>query len=595
MMNIFLKEKEIVQKQILALKANSRRLTVLRIISFMMGVLGLYFLVEINLGVSIAVLVFFFGWLFYFAVRHQRNSDKIEVLKVRESLCAKELKAGKGDYRDFETGVQYKPEGHSFAADLDLLGKGSLYQMFCRAASPRGKQLLAERLLHPFQSKTKIRNTQQAVDELKNKPEFILDFLTEVHRQCNATTEEDALTLWAAEQPNAFMKPIFKPLLIVIPLLSIALLILNIAGVISFMGLAMYLVFVPLTISGVLLRRINAIHSRLSKQAVRLKAYATMIERFEQENWASEEFLAMMQRMKHKKMLASEQMRALSGILDRFDYRLNMLMGFVLNALLLWDLQIVHQLEVWKKQSGHKLHDWLEVMHEMEMLISQGLFHYHHPEFVIPTMTDKHVLVAEKAGHPFLSADKRIGNDITFADWSKFKIITGGNMAGKSTYLRTIGINLVLAMTGNAVCAQKFVFHPVTLITSIRTDDSLQENESYFYAELKKLQAIIRRLEKGEKLFLLLDEILKGTNSRDKLSGSTALMRQLMNFSCAGAVATHDVSLGKLEQEFPENIKNYCFEIEIKNNVLHFDYTIQPGVAENMNAVFLMKEMGITV
>ncbi|MDZ7776057.1 MAG: hypothetical protein U5L09_10915 [Bacteroidales bacterium] len=173
--------------------------------------------------------------------------------------------------------------------------------------------------------------------------------------------------------------------------------------------------------------------------------------------------------------------------------------------------------------------------------------------------------------------------------------MTGGNMAGKSTYLRTVGINLVLAMSGNVVCAQKFRFSPVTLITSIRTDDSLQENESFFYAELKKLQDIILRLERGEKLFLLLDEILKGTNSRDKLHGSRALLQQLLTYYASGAVATHDIALGDLEKDFPENITNHCFEIAINDNALQFDYKLRRGKAENMNAVFLMKQMGITV
>jgi DNA mismatch repair ATPase MutS len=179
--------------------------------------------------------------------------------------------------------------------------------------------------------------------------------------------------------------------------------------------------------------------------------------------------------------------------------------------------------------------------------------------------------------------------------FGQFRIITGANMAGKSTYLRTVGINLVLAMTGSPVLANSFVFSPVDVFTGIKTSDSLQAGESYFFAELKRLKEIIVQLEKGKTLFVILDEILRGTNSADKQKGSKALIRQLIQMKASGLIATHDLALGELADFFPENIKNQRFEVEIENNELKFDYLLKEGISQNLNATSLMKKMGITL
>ena len=188
-----------------------------------------------------------------------------------------------------------------------------------------------------------------------------------------------------------------------------------------------------------------------------------------------------------------------------------------------------------------------------------------------------------------------VKNDIEFTEYPYFLIITGANMAGKSTYLRTIGVNFVLACMGAPVCADSLRFTPSNLVTSLRTSDSLNDNESYFFAELKRLKMIIDRLESGEKLFIILDEILKGTNSVDKQKGSIALVQQFIRLQSCGIIATHDLLLGSLEQTFPQHIKNYRFEADITNDTLTFSYRLKEGIAQNMNATFLMKKMGITL
>ena len=194
-----------------------------------------------------------------------------------------------------------------------------------------------------------------------------------------------------------------------------------------------------------------------------------------------------------------------------------------------------------------------------------------------------------------MDRNKCVRNGISIEKRPFFIIITGANMAGKSTYLRTVGINYLLACIGAPVWAKQMEIFPARLITSLRTSDSLTDNESYFFAELKRLKLIIDKLQAGEDLFIILDEILKGTNSVDKQKGSFALIKQFMSMNANGIIATHDLLLSSLANSFPKNIRNYCFEADITNNELTFSYKMRDGVAQNMNACFLMKKMGIAV
>ncbi len=296
-----------------------------------------------------------------------------------------------------------------------------------------------------------------------------------------------------------------------------------------------------------------------------------------------------------KSELPSEATRKLSAILDAFEARNNMLMGFLLNFLFLWDIIQVMRTERWQAVHREELPKWLEVLAETDAHCSLANFHFNHPGSIFPGINDDgSLLTAKSLGHPLVSVNSRVDNPASIPGWGHFTIITGANMAGKSTYLRTVGVNLVLAMAGSAVIAEEMTFYPASLVTSIRTRDSLQKSESYFYAELKRLKYIIGRLQEGDRLIILLDEILKGTNSRDKQSGSIALLEKLLRFNASGFVATHDLALGELESQYPDQVVNKSFEVVIENDLLVFDYKLKDGIARQMNATFLMRKMGIT-
>jgi len=358
----------------------------------------------------------------------------------------------------------------------------------------------------------------------------------------------------------------------------------------------MYVILIPLGISWKNFKKVNIIHKQLGKKTTLLNKYSDLLKILERQTFSSDYLKNILSEIHHNNESPSKVLKKLAKISSAFDNRLNMLIGILLNVFFLWDLLQTIRLNQWKKKYGKLLPKWFEIISEFDALISLANFHYNHPENKFPTISEKEFFIdAQELGHPMILKPHRIDNDIKFNAWKNFVIITGANMAGKSTFLRTLGVNLILASTGTSVCAKHFEWSPVDVFTSLRTKDSLDKNESYFFAELKRLKIIIDRLNNNQPLFIILDEILKGTNSKDKQSGSMQLIEQLIGLNASGIIATHDLILGELIKTYPENIINKCFEVEIVNDKLVFDYKLKDGISQNMNATFLMKKMGITI
>jgi DNA mismatch repair ATPase MutS len=276
------------------------------------------------------------------------------------------------------------------------------------------------------------------------------------------------------------------------------------------------------------------------------------------------------------------------------DENLNLIVSAILDGLLMFNIHLLIAVEKWRLKYRNLIPEWFAVLAEFDALSGLAAFSFNNPDFVFPEVqTGDYLLIAEKVGHPLISRDTCVTNDFEIRGWKQFFIITGANMSGKSTFLRAIGTNYILAMIGAPVFAGKFIFSPIEIHSSIRTKDSLVKGESYFYAELKCLKEIIQELENGHIKLILLDEILKGTNSSDKQSGSIALIKQLMKYNVVGIFATHDIAISELIKIYPDHIRNLCFEISIENDRMEIDYKLRPGVCRNLNASYLMKKMGI--
>jgi DNA mismatch repair ATPase MutS len=292
---------------------------------------------------------------------------------------------------------------------------------------------------------------------------------------------------------------------------------------------------------------------------------------------------------------AGDNIASLGRLITALDNRNNFLLVGFLNGLFMWDLRFAISLEKWKEKYHSQMGLWFNILGEADTIASFGTFYFNNPGFVFPVIRhDETRINARGIAHPLLPETERVSNDILIEKAGKINLVTGSNMAGKSTYLRAAGVNMVLAMAGAPVCAESFEFHPLPLYTSMRIGDSIQSRESTFYAELKRLKQIIEASEK-EEILILLDEILKGTNSKDKLTGSRALIIQLIKNRASGIIATHDLALGDMEPLYPGNIKNYSFEVNIENEQFTFDFKLNEGICKTMNATQLMKKMGITI
>ena len=235
----------------------------------------------------------------------------------------------------------------------------------------------------------------------------------------------------------------------------------------------------------------------------------------------------------------------------------------------------------------------MDLVGELDTFVSMANYRYNHPDFVTPEISDDTLLRGEEIGHPLLVSARCVTNDFEVSRLHQFYIVTGANMAGKSTFLRAVGVNLVLACCGSVVRASSFRFQPMRIFTSMRTVDNLAKGTSYFHAELLRLKQLVETAQNEEKLFIILDEILKGTNSRDKLNGSRRFLQKLLSLPIAGLIATHDLELGELADAFPHNYFNRCFEITHTDDDIAYDYKLKEGVSQNMNASILLEQMGL--
>jgi DNA mismatch repair ATPase MutS len=319
-----------------------------------------------------------------------------------------------------------------------------------------------------------------------------------------------------------------------------------------------------------------------------------LLKSFDNEVFTSKELNDIKSGISGKKHSASVSVKKLSRLIQAFDSRMNILAGFILNGLLLWDYHCIYRLEKWRYENKSLFPGWLELLGKVDAYISLGNYAGNNPGFCYPEVSENSIVIsAKELGHQLIDSDKRVCNEFDLEQKGIICIISGANMAGKSTFLRAVAVNFILAMTGAPVCAAEMKFTPLRLITSMRTTDSLSNNESYFYAELKRLKMLKSRIEHGEEILFILDEILKGTNSADKSLGSKLFLGKMVSLGATGLIATHDTSVCLMENDFPGKFINKCFEVDIDGEMINFDYKLQNGITLKMNAALLMKQMGI--
>ena len=501
------------------------------------------------------------------------------------------------DYRtdSFEDGKEFQDPAHSYSYDLDLFGEHSLFQYINRTSTSFGRKRLAGWFIRPLDCKAEIESRQEAVRELASLLDFRQWFQATGMTYKGKLSDGDSLLQWAQSHTEFRHSRLLSVLSYLFPGLNLLFLVLGMAGVLSFNWLTGAFIFSVIVSIG-LQKRITLFQISYENKLVILGSYVRQMKLMEALHPACAALQACCNHLDTGREPASEAIRRLSKEMNALNQRNNILAYVLLNGLLFWEVRQVMRIERWKERHAAGLPLWLDAIGEMDALCSLAGFAYNHPDYTYPVATETpFTLCAESMGHPLIHRDRCVRNDIRMEKRPCFIIITGANMAGKSTYLRTIGVNFLLACIGAPVCAGRMTFYPAHLVTGLRTTDSLNDNESYFFAELKRLKEIIDRLNTGEELFIILDEILKGTNSVDKQKGSLSLVKQFIRLQANGIIATHDLQLGSLAELYPDHVRNYCFEAGIVDNELTFSYKMQKGVAQNMNACFLMEKMGIFV
>ena len=578
--------------QLQQVKKQIFRISMLRLALFIAGIAGLYFFFNQTTLLIVCICLTFLP-LFILVKIHNRFFIRKEWLETQARIIQEELQALSGDYSSFEDGKEYVNPEHPYSFDLDIFGRRSLFQSINRTCTFFGKNRLAKWLQNHLHEKTSIEKRQEMIREISEHTLFREQFRVAGLVHHGQSSDAEKIQAWSQSPAQYLHAGWVKAFIWGIPVINSLLLITSLAGWTSFSWLGLsFGIFLVLSFG--IIKRATYIQETYGKQLKSLNGYARLIALAKAENWKSAGMQELMERFSLNGQSPVQALQQLSKELDRLDLRNNQFLYVLLEGSIFFQLQEIVRIERWKVRYGQHISEWLETVGELDTLCSLGTFAYNHPQYTYPELTEKpFCFLATQMGHPLMPASQCVKNDATIPSRPFFLIITGANMAGKSTYLRTIGVNYLLACIGAPVCCERLKLHPNQLITSLRTSDSLSDNESYFFAELKRLKRIIDLLNQGKQLFIILDEILKGTNSMDKQKGSFDLIRQFMQLKANGIIATHDLLLGSLIKQFPEEIRNYCFEADIKENELTFSYKLREGVAQNMNACFLMKKMGI--
>lgn len=517
------------------------------------------------------------------AFRESEIEEKILALNRNEQAFAQ------GDKSVFVGTIEGLPEGHIYAADLDIFGKGSLFQSVHRTATWEGSQRVVSAVLNLPKDKSYIDDSRTAIAELAP----LVDWRQRLYALGQLTGESpndmSKVRMWLRQ--GEFLK---KNTWAIPAAWGCSALSVGLIGWTIFNG------FYPLyflLLAGFNTAIRNAFARDIDAYFLQFGSRTKLFQKFSElfRLVSSAKFDAKLLNEHHAKVgEASAAFLELYQLSNRADQRLNGLVGPVMNALFLFDIWCIRSIEEWRAKYGSRVDGWVEALAAIDQLSSFANYRHNHPAFADAVVETGVVQIRARAmGHPLLPFNESVKNDYELGVTTRAHIVTGSNMAGKSTFIRTVGLNLVLALNGLPVCAESFHCGIMSIASCIRITDSLEEHSSYFRAELLRLEQVVQLAKRGQPYLVLLDEIMRGTNSDDKRMGTLAFYRRLRDFGCLAILATHDLEIGKLEAEYPQDFSNYCFESRLEGSELRFDYKLRRGISSSTNATFLMKSLGL--
>ena len=571
-------------------KTQYNTISLLRLASILLFlILGYYYLQEskmLLLALSISFLIAFFLLMRW----HSKLQFQIKMLEALLSINTNEREYLENNKLPFENGEEFIDFQHPYAYDLDVFGNHSLFQNMNRTATYIGKKTLAQQCVRLLPNEEIIRN-QEAVKELADKLDWRQEFLALAKISQDTKPAYESLLKWSKSNSTPLSK-----VTVWISILSPVLFLGSAAAYwitsnVVYLNVLSFIFIFNLGFLGRFMKRIQLEIAHSSNIDTIISHYGLLLQKIEKEDFKAEKLIQLQKQLMYQNEKASVHLKQLASLFSSMDTIQNLITGVAFNGTFLFNLHIFKALIVWKNQHAAVLENWLVVMGEFEMLNSLANVSYNNPDFVFPELNTNYEISFSNLSHSLLSKKNRVGNNIDFQPQS-FMILTGSNMSGKSTFLRSLGINMVLTGMGGVVCATQANVHPMPVLVSMRLADSLSDSESYFFAEIKRLKQIMDELD-HQPAFVLLDEILRGTNSDDKRNGTIEVIKKVIAKKALGAIATHDIEVCLTTNEYPETLVNKCFEVEIRNNDLHFDFVLRDGICKNKSATFLMKKMGV--
>ena len=568
----------------------------LRLLLLLLGGFGLYKSLSLEMiwltEFTFFLIVVLFAWL---VSRQARFEEKKSFYKALVAVNENEINSVLNHENMYQDGTAYSDDRHIYTSDLDIFGKRSLFALLNRAASAQGCDRLAGWLSDNAETAV-ILERQEALKELSLKKDWLQDF--------------KALMLFAKDDAENEVINLYKYLEIPLELHSLIKLYVKYQPFVFFpaAALSFYIPSVTILVVAMALlnfglvsaqmRKVNKADRLLGKVGKVLYHYSHPFKLLEDEGFRSKlckKLNAVIENGQGESF--SDKIKQLSKLLNRLEYRLNIFVGPVLNFCLAWDLRQLIAIEQWKQTNKIQIAEAFNSLADYEALVSLCSLCLNYSDWCFPEVVEEtgYTFKAKDLGHPLIPIKSRVRNDFFLEDSFKIDIITGSNMAGKSTFLRTIGINAVLALAGSPVCAASLTLSNMHVFTYMRIKDSLNENTSTFKAELNRLKLLLETLETGNKIYFLIDEMLRGTNSVDKYRGSKAVIEKLIGQRAVGIVATHDLQIARLEDKYRDYVRNYYFDIQLNGVDMHFDYKLKHGECTTFNASQLLRQLGIDV
>lgn len=568
----------------------------LRLLAFIVTLIYIYLFIRRTsmysfIGTIISLIIFIFLIKYHSDISYRLNKIKNLIL-----INKKYINRIEGNWSDFQDlGEDALDLDHPYISDLDVFGKNSLFQLINTTNTFSGRKKLIELLKNEEKTPTNIVKRQNAVRELSEKLEFCEELESENNFNKKNTKNPSSLLAYAENTDRLFKNSYIKPVVYFLPIFTILFCALTIIMNIKIFYYVIPVIFIIHALMNfVSYTNISSLLGSIEGFNDDLQAYANSLKLIENENFKDEYLNKLKDNLFFENKSSSQVMGDLTKIINNVNLKHNFLIYFVLNLIIFWDFRCLFALENWKSKYGKLISQYIDALADFETISSLSVLTHLDTEYSFPTFTDKNLVVkAADLGHPLINNESRISNSVAIED--NIFIVTGSNMSGKTTFLRTIGVNLVLAYAGAPICGKSMECSLMDIFTSMRINDNLMEGSSTFYVELMRIKKIIDNLKKKEPMIFLIDEIFRGTNSKDRIIGAKSVLKNLDTPWVCGLISTHDFELCDLEYNNKSKIKNYHFSESYSENKIHFDYKLREGRCNSTNAKYLMKMVGIDI